>query len=125
MFSTINITGICYVVGAICQSVILTDVFAGLSIWVAIVVTLVPWVLVFGITFTNMSIVSRAQFVWCLKFSMGYYLAFCFISEVSNLVFGNSDVITSSDIVVRGVMYSVLISFIVYIKAIKRILTSS
>ena len=115
MLSQINIVSFALFFGAIGQFIFFGAFFSSVPALFLILYSLIPWFIIFIISFTHSSLVSKSRFKQCLLIAMFLYVGNCFFVE--HLAINNILVSTTASNIARTMMYSAMLSYIEFLRA--------
>jgi hypothetical protein len=105
-------------IGAIGQGVFYGYLFPHLSAWIVIGISLLPWLIVFFISFCRVAPFGPRPFRYCLVFAMFWYTLVTLLAETLYLLTRPAASKHFSIIVVRVPTYLGLLSFIVFVRVV-------
>ena len=117
MMSTLSVTSLALLIGAIGQEVLYGLLFPRIPFWIISFGTLVPWLTVFAISFCNLPPFGPRPFRNCLIFAMCWYGVTTLLAEVLHLFIHRAPSGHSSTTIARVLMYLGTFSFIELVRA--------
>lgn len=105
-------------VGAIGQEVFYGYLFPRLPPWIVTGVSLLPWLIVFAISFCRVAPFGPRPFRYCLVFAMCWYLVVTLLAETLYLSIRPAPTKHFSIIVARVPTYLGFLSFIIFIRVV-------
>ena len=105
-------------VGALGQGVFYGYLFPRLPTWIVTSVSLLPWLIVFAISFCRVAPFGPRPFRYCLVFAMCWYVVVTLLAETFYLLTRPAPSKHFSIIVARVPTYFGLLSFIIFIRVV-------
>jgi len=105
-------------IGAIGQGILYGYLFPHLPMWIVTGITLLPWLIVFGISFCRVAPFGPRPFRYCLVFAMCWYTVVALLGETLYFLTRPATNKHFSIIPARVPTYLGLLSFIVFVRVV-------